>query len=125
MDWRSVKQTAVAISTVEAKYVALSKVCTMILYFRHLMETINDIQKKATIIFEDNSGEVAALSRSNKITPRTKHIDVINFPHVRSLVADNVVDVTYIETELQKADTLTKNLGAVKFLKNRLLLLGV
>ena len=125
MDWRSVKQTAVAISTVEAKYVALSKVCTMILYFRHLMETINDIQKKATIIFEDNSGEVAALSRSNKITPRTKHIDVINFPHVRSLVADNVVDVTYIETELQKAETLTKNLGAVKFLKNRLLLLGV
>ena len=62
---------------------------------------------------------------SAKITPRTKHIDV-KLHHVRSLVAEGVVvDVTYLETELQRADILTKSLGAVKFLKNRLLLLGV
>ena len=72
---------------------------------------------------EDSSGAVL-LSRGAKITPRTKHIDV-NFHHVRSLVAEGVVDVTYIKTELQRADILTKGLGAVKFLKNRLLLLGV
>ena len=74
-------------------------------------------------MFEDSSGAVL-LSRGAKITPRTKHIDV-NFHHVRSLVAEGVVDVTYIKTELQRADILTKGLGAVKFLKNRLLLLGV
>ena len=74
-------------------------------------------------MFEDNSGAVS-LSRSAKITPCAKHIDV-KFHHVRSLVADGVVDVIYLKTELQRADILTKSLGAVKFLKNHLLLLGV
>ena len=78
---------------------------------------------QATKIFEDNQGAVS-LSKGSKITPRTKHID-IKFHHVRSLVAKGVVDVTYVETDMQRADTLTKSSGAVKFLKNRLLLLRV
>ena len=49
----------------------------------------------------------------------------IKFHHVRSLVGKGVVDVKYVETDLQRADILTKSLRAVKFLKNRLLLLGV
>ena len=65
-----------------------------------------------------------SLSKGSKITPRTKHID-IKFQHVRSLVAKGVIDVKYVETDLQRTDILTKSLGAVKFLKNRLLLLGV
>ena len=123
VDWRSTKQTVVAISTAEAEYVAMSKACMMILHFRDLLESINEKPKQATVVFEDNSG-VVSLSRSAKITPRTKHID-IKFHHVRSLVVEGVVHVTYIGTELQRADILTKSLGAVKFLKNRLLLLGV
>ena len=87
------------------------------------MGSINEKQKQATAVFENISGAVS-VSRSAKITPQTEHIDV-KFHHVRSLVAEGVVDVTYIKTELQRADVLTKSLGAVKFLKNRLLLLGV
>ena len=59
-------------------------------------------------------------TRSNKITPRTKHIN-IKFHHVRSLVADKVVDVKYIKSGFQKADILTKSLGARKFISNHLL----
>ena len=55
---------------------------------------------------------------------KRQHMD-IKFHHVRSLVAKGVVDVKYVETNLQRADVLTKSLGAVKFLKNHLLLLGV
>ena len=84
---------------------------------------MNEKQEQSTVMFENNSGEVS-ISRSSKIAPRTKHIDV-KFHHVRSLVADGVVDVTYLKTELQRAVILTKSLGAVKFLKNRLLQLGV
>ena len=83
----------------------------MVLHFRNLLESTNEKQEQATVMFEDNSGAVS-LSRSAKITPRTKHIDV-NFHHVRSLVADGVVDVTYIKTELRRADILTKNLGLI------------
>ena len=50
------------------------------------------------MILEDKLGAIAT-SRSNKITPRTKHIDV-QFHRVRPLlmVSGNVVDVMYIET---------------------------
>ena len=48
VDWRSTKQTVMAISTVEAEYVALSKACGIVLHFRHLMKTIRKEQKSAT-----------------------------------------------------------------------------
>ena len=95
VDWTSGKQTVVAVSTLESEYVALSKACLMIIHLRHLQKTISSEQSEATMGFEDNLGAVTA-SRSNKIKPRTKHINV-KFHHVRSLVADNVVDVKYIK----------------------------
>ena len=123
VDWRSTMQTVVAISTVEAEHVAMPKACVMVLHFRILFESMNEKQEQATVMFEDNS-VVVSLSKSANITPRTKHIDV-KFHHVMSLLADGVVDVTCIRTELQRAGILRKSLVAVKFLKNRLLLLGV
>ena len=75
VDWRSTKQTVLAISTEEADYVAMSKACVMILHFRNLLESINEKQKQATVVFEDNSGAVS-LSRSVKVTLRTEHIGV-------------------------------------------------
>ena len=95
----------------------------MVLHFRILFESMNEKQEQATVMFEDNS-VVVSLSKSAKITPRTKHIDV-KFHHVMSLLADGVVDVTCVGTELPRAGILRKSLVAVKFLKNRLLLLGV
>ena len=89
----------------------MSKACVVVLHFRNLLESMNEKQEQATVMFEDNSG-VVSLSRSAKIIPRIKHIDV-KFHHVRSLVADGVVDVTYIKTELRRADILTKNLGLI------------
>ena len=59
VDWRSTKQTVVAISTVEAEYVAMSKACLMILHFRNLLGSINEKQNQATVVFEDNSGAVS------------------------------------------------------------------
>ena len=51
MDWRSTKQTVVAISTVEADYVAMSKACVMALHFRDLLESMNEKQEQATMMF--------------------------------------------------------------------------
>ena len=74
------------------------------------------------MLFEDSTCAIAT-SKNNKMTPRTKHIDV-KYHHVRSLIEDKVVDVQKIGTDCQKADMLTKSLGAVKFIRNRLSLLG-
>ncbi|CAB1111421.1 unnamed protein product [Ectocarpus sp. CCAP 1310/34] len=55
VEWTSSKQTVVATSSVEAKFVALSKGCIIIKYFRHLLDTINQTQEEATVVWEDNS----------------------------------------------------------------------
>ncbi|CAB1118547.1 unnamed protein product [Ectocarpus sp. CCAP 1310/34] len=123
VEWTSSKQTVVATSSVEAEFVALSKGCNIIKYFRHLLDTINQTQEEATVVWEDNSGALK-LTRSFRITPRTKHIDV-KFHHVRSLVTDGVVDVKQISTSLQKADIFTKWLNPSEFLRARGMLLGV
>eukprot|EP00752_Nemacystus_decipiens_P002677 g2503.t1 len=122
VDSTAVKQTVTALSSAEAEYTAMSKACTMILYWRHLLKTINREQKEATVLFEDSTCAIAT-STTNKMTQSTKHIDV-KYHHVRSLISDKVVEVKKIGTDFQKADMLTKSLGAVKFLRNRLSLLG-
>ena len=109
VEWRSKTHTVVAISTVEAEYVTMSKACVMVLHFRNLLELMNEKQEKATVTFEDHSGAVS-LSRSAEVTPRTKPINV-TFHHVWSREADSVVDVTYVKTELQRADILIKTRG--------------
>ncbi|CAB1115713.1 unnamed protein product [Ectocarpus sp. CCAP 1310/34] len=117
----SSKQTVVTTSSVEAEFVALSKGCNIIKYFRQ--NTINQTQEEATVVWEDNSGALK-LTRSFRITPRTKHIDV-KFYHVWSLVADGVVDVKQRSTSYQKADVFTKGLNPSEFLRARGMLLGV
>ena len=42
VDWTSKKQTVVAISTVEAEYVALSKACVMVIHCRNLLQSMNE-----------------------------------------------------------------------------------
>ncbi|CAB1113561.1 unnamed protein product [Ectocarpus sp. CCAP 1310/34] len=123
VDWISKKQTVLAISTFEAEAVALSKACTIVIHFRNLLKSLNMKQEQPTVVFEDNTGAIA-FAKGAKLTPRTKHIDV-KYHHVRYLEEKKIIDVKYIETNLQKADILTKSQGAVKFLQNRLLLLGV
>ncbi|CAB1098999.1 unnamed protein product [Ectocarpus sp. CCAP 1310/34] len=123
VDTTSVKQTVTATSSAEAEYVAMSKACKMILHWRHLLKTINREQTEATVLFEDSTAAIST-SESNKVTQKTKHIDV-KYHHVRSLIVNKVVEVKKIDTNLQKADMLTKNLGTVNSLNNRRQLLGM
>lgn len=121
-DWTSSKQTVVATCTLDAEPVAFSKGCN-IKYFRQLLDTMNQTQEEATAVWEDNSGALK-LTRSFCITPKPKQIDV-KFHHVRSLVADGIVDVKYISTSLKKANIFTKGLNPSEFLRVRGMLLGV
>ena len=122
IDWKLVKQTVVSVSTLESEYAAWSKACLLLLYLRPLLETIVVNKARRPWFFEDNLGAVST-SASNKITPRTKHID-IKFHYVRSLVADKVVDAKYNKTGFQTANIPTKSLGALKFISSRIMLLG-
>ncbi|CAB1098324.1 unnamed protein product [Ectocarpus sp. CCAP 1310/34] len=61
VEWTSSKQTVVVTSSVEAEFVALSKGCNNIKFFRHLLDTINQTQEEATVVWEEDS-EAASVS---------------------------------------------------------------
>ena len=59
ISWRSKKQTSVALSTVEAEYVALSCATQEVVWLRQLMSKLRLEQSKPTLIYEDNQSTIS------------------------------------------------------------------
>jgi hypothetical protein len=105
-------QTEIALSTVEAEYMALSQsMRDLLLPMRRLLQEIGerlqlDFSRPAILhstVFEDNSGALL-LATSPKINPRTKHI-AVKYHHFRESVGeDKGVVILQINTKEQEAD---------------------
>ena len=75
ISWRTVGQTCVATSTMEAEYVALCANAKEAMYQRSLLSEFGYPQKESTVIYEDN--EPARLLRKDpKFHSKAKHIDI-------------------------------------------------
>jgi hypothetical protein len=130
--WRSKLQTEIALSTLEAEYIALAQALRELIpmwqLFDELMTNFGiqgaGVTVKSTI-FEDNNGAIATAT-SQKLTPRTKHIAIKYhfvkqyFGHKNSSV--HPFQLKKIDTSEQKADIFTKGLNAETFLQLRNLL---
>jgi hypothetical protein len=85
-----------------------------------------DINKTAMLhstVFEDNNGALS-LALSLKMSPRTKHI-AIKYHHFRENIGEEKgIILSKIDTSLQKADILTKGLGAQIHVSIQTLLMG-
>lgn len=99
----SQKQKSVTLSTVEAEYMALS------LSTRHMIwlcrATVELQQNYGAILHADSKGAID-LSENNKVTQRSKHID-IHYHFVRDHVGKDF-KLEYIPTSENLADLLTK-----------------
>ena len=69
------------------------------------------------IIHEDNQATIQLAQFSDKVSQRTKHID-IRYHFLREVIADGQVKLSWIESKNQLADILTKPLqgGTFKFI---------
>jgi hypothetical protein len=79
-------------------------------------------QEDATTIFEDNQACIA-MSKDSGDHTRTKHIDV-RYHFVRERVESGDIVATYIPTQQQLADLLTKPLDRTKIEYLRKIVLG-
>ena len=126
MVWASKLQTEIALSTLEAEYIALSQAMRELLPLRRLLKEIvaelamdvPDCQLHSKV-FEDNNGALG-LATSPKLTPRTKHIAVkYHFfrDHITQSGCKGSTGITIhkIDTKEQKADMFTKGLPAEVF----------
>ena len=124
--WSSKLQGMVALSTTEAEYIALSQSLCDVL---PMMELVEEIKARGFNVlctepyvycksFEDNSGALE-LARLPKLRPRSKHINTC-YHHFREHVRKGLVKIFPIDTKLQTADVLTKNLPQNDFVRRRI-----
>jgi len=129
--WKSKLMTEIALSTMEAEYMALSFGMRELVGNRQLIEEIQRNTKiprnrisRVSKVFEDNE---AALKHAGtilpRLSPRTKHIG-IKYHWFKSKIKIGEIELLPIDTKIQKADIFTKGLGTSEFENKRELILG-
>ena len=111
--WCSKRQTSVALSTVEAEYMALSQATQEAVWLRRLLEELGKESKSLTTIMEDYQGAISTALNPD-FHRMTKHIH-IRYHYVRESIADNIIDVIYCPSSEMTADALTKPLTKEQF----------
>jgi Reverse transcriptase (RNA-dependent DNA polymerase) len=112
VSWQAKKQTTVALSSVEAEYMAASQATKEALWWRMLLRELGTSATSATSLLSDSQGSIA-LSKNPEHHARSKHI-AIRHHFVREQVAAGTIELRYISTDDMAADVLTKPLTHVK-----------
>ena len=130
--WASKMQTEIALSTMEAEYIALSTAC------RDLFPLMDKLVEITTIldlpfaagsnmhirIHEDNAGAlVLGKLEPRRMTPRSKHY-AVKYHWFREHLSPRNIDLVKIASENQLGDIFTKGLGGTAFKRMRQQLMG-
>ena len=111
--WRSKRQVTVALSTMEAEYMAITEAAKELKWMRQLLAELEcGIETSATVLRSDNQGAIA-LAKNPVSHSRAKHID-LRHHFIRDAIEDEIIWLEYIPTVNMTADSLTKGLGRQK-----------
>jgi hypothetical protein len=110
--WMSKKQASISLSTAEAEYIVAGSCCTQLLWMKTLLGDYGFSQ--GTMIINCDNTSAINISKNPVQHSRTKHID-IRHHFLRDLVESEVVYFSFIPTENQLADILTKPLDGSRF----------
>jgi hypothetical protein len=116
VSWSSKKQTSVALSTTETEYVAAGQCCAQLLWMRQTLRDFVYNLSKVPLLCDNES---AIRMADNPVEhSRTKHID-IRHHFLRDHQQKGDIEVFYVNTENQLADTFTKPLDKKTFCRLR------
>lgn len=109
--WESKKQDIVALSSMEAEYIAMCQAVKEISFHRSLLFEldIENVHKQPTTLFCDNQG-AQYLTKSHMTLKRSKHID-IRFHYIKDKYNSNEISLSYVPTDKNIADIFTKSLS--------------
>ncbi|EEB98960.1 hypothetical protein MPER_01439 [Moniliophthora perniciosa FA553] len=110
--WNSKKQPTVALSSMEAEYMALAAATWEALWLRTITSELGLPPQHSTSISVDNHGTIT-FAQNSGFHARSKHID-IRHHFIREKITSNQVSVTYCASEDNTADILTKGLDRGK-----------
>ncbi|GJY23881.1 retrovirus-related pol polyprotein from transposon TNT 1-94 [Tanacetum coccineum] len=111
VSWKAMLQHVVALSTIEAEYMALTKAIKEVIWLRGLLEELG-VEFNTVAVNCDNQGAIH-LSRNHVFHERTKHINV-RYHFIREVLEAKTVKVLKVGTEHNVADALTKVVPGLK-----------
>ena len=109
ISWASRRQPTILLSSTEAEYKAASDTSRQMMWLRTFGDEIGDDISSATPLCIDNQGAIF-LADNPHVDRRTKHIDV-RYHFVREYIESGSMDIFYVESKKNLADTLTKNVS--------------
>jgi hypothetical protein len=107
--WSSKRQNTVALSTVEAEYVAMSRCAQQMTWMKSWMDEVSIEHTIPGIIKGDSQGAIA-LTRNTKDHGKVKHID-IRHHYIRELVHSGAIAIEQVPSAENAADLFTKPLS--------------
>jgi hypothetical protein len=107
VSWSSCKQSSVAQSTTEAKYVAAASCCSQLLWISY---TLRDFGEECTQIpLLCDSTSAISVAKNPVLHSRTKHIEV-RYHFLRDNVEKGTIVLSHVPTQDRLADIFTKPL---------------
>ena len=113
VNWKSKKQTVVALSTAESELIAATEALKEALWLRHLCDELGFKQLSPTVVYGDNESSIA-IRKNGATSSSTKHIDLREHC-LRDYAAKGEIDLKWISTSEQQADIFTKALSKHPF----------
>ena len=110
--WQSKRQPTVALSSMEAEYMAVSLATQQIIWLRSFLNELDMPQTKPTILYVDNQGTIK-YSNNGTNHGHLKHIDVKHHFICEKLIS-NEITLQYVGTNDNLADLFTKSLPKPK-----------
>ncbi|KAG8721231.1 hypothetical protein FRC09_008233 [Ceratobasidium sp. 395] len=113
INWCSQKQSLVTLSSTEAEYVAMSHAAREAVWMTRLLKDLDMKSDAPMKIYADNQSSII-LAESERLSKRTKHLDP-HYHYVRQTVNLGTVKFSWIPSNMNAADCLTKPLGPTIF----------
>ena len=127
LSWKTKKQPTVALSSCESEYMALCAAAKEAIFLQNVLDDIGKVvgmscERRPVTIFEDNQGALA-LAKNPVHHERSKHID-IRYHFTRECVLNKQIEITYVQSENNVADIMTKAATKLKLSKFHAALFG-
>jgi hypothetical protein len=122
MDARSTKQKLNTKSSTESELVALSDMCSKVIWHRDFI-IAQGYNPPPARVYQDNQSTMALINNGKSNSDRTRHI-AIRYFWIRDRVNSKEIEIVYCPTDQMVADILTKPIVGEKFIVLRDMLLN-
>ena len=123
ISWQSRQQVSVALSTMEAEYMAACAATQEAIWLRLLLKDLHILDGDQPMIIREDNTACMAYAKNPIDYKKSKHIDV-KYHFVRERVAAGEIVLEYVPSADQLADILTKPMDFQKFSALRERILG-